>query len=543
LTRRRVPDSELVYPDAAENERVKNVVDILSRKRLIVEGSSENPKGEAESYVEPAHDALIVAWDKLLKWRADEEEAMLLQRQLTRAAMDWEGSSGKKEKKGLLWDNNPRLVRAQEILQEKRFCSLRAEKKQGLFVWLKQFWRVLCPSFEDIEQTVWLNRVETAFVRRSIERKRNWTCGVTGIVMVVIVSLVTGWWYTSVQKNIAVNERIKADKQREQAEKNLRRVEAIQLATESAAISSNTEKLFYSWSASGGANNEIEAPSFTKPLRLARESVLSTLEKDKYVNRESFDALRQAVGSAPPWKGIIPIGVGTGKNDIITPSAIAWSPDGNFLTAVSQAGDVVVWDLNENNTEIGRTRVQSDEEWLWSNEWLISWCGNTHFLVSGAANTVQLFDIHSIKTPVIISKEPETIAACNSSGTQVVLRKKDNLLLAQRNNLEWKHIATVTQDANKFSFSQDDKHLSFISKDGLHIQSLVDAKEKYSFLLNAGEQFLHAEWSSVKNDLRLFVIKAKGCGSEEQNNHHQGAEVDFFYHQKRTLWVHQEPDE
>ncbi|MCI5163645.1 MAG: hypothetical protein D3917_16845, partial [Candidatus Electrothrix sp. AX5] len=210
LTRRRVPIWEFEYPDAAENERVKIILDRLLQVRLIVGGKNEDSKGGTESYVEPAHDALVVAWDKLLKWRAEEAESMLLQRQLTRAAADWEGSSGEKEVKGLLWDNNPRLLRTQEILREKCSGITTVAKKSGLFRGMKQFWRVLFPSYKDLDQYIWLNQVETAFVRRSIERKRNWTRGVTAFISVVIVALVTAGGITWVQK-------LEADKQRENA--------------------------------------------------------------------------------------------------------------------------------------------------------------------------------------------------------------------------------------------------------------------------------------------------------------------------------------
>ena len=40
-------------------------------------------------YVEPAHDALVRGWQKLLKWKREEEESLLIQRRLTPAAQEW----------------------------------------------------------------------------------------------------------------------------------------------------------------------------------------------------------------------------------------------------------------------------------------------------------------------------------------------------------------------------------------------------------------------------------------------------------------------
>ncbi|MBK9094924.1 MAG: hypothetical protein IPM84_19595 [Anaerolineae bacterium] len=87
LARRRVALSELVYPTAEENERVKMVLDRLVGVRLLVRGTSDNPDGtKGEAYVEPAHDALVLAWDKLLRWKQEAEEYLPLQRRLAQAA-------------------------------------------------------------------------------------------------------------------------------------------------------------------------------------------------------------------------------------------------------------------------------------------------------------------------------------------------------------------------------------------------------------------------------------------------------------------------
>ena len=61
LARRPVPQSELNYLDESENQRVQEVIQSLSKTRLIVEGTNS----EGEPYVELAHDFLIQRWDKL----------------------------------------------------------------------------------------------------------------------------------------------------------------------------------------------------------------------------------------------------------------------------------------------------------------------------------------------------------------------------------------------------------------------------------------------------------------------------------------------
>jgi hypothetical protein len=82
LAKRPVPISELQYPDW--RSRYKNatyhmcqVIDQLIKERLIVSNSYESNKGnnnEEICYVEPAHDALILYWDKLHKKDETEQQ-------------------------------------------------------------------------------------------------------------------------------------------------------------------------------------------------------------------------------------------------------------------------------------------------------------------------------------------------------------------------------------------------------------------------------------------------------------------------------------
>ena len=131
LARRRVLESELKYPEP-EKTRVKEVVKAFSEPWLLVGGTNT----EKKSYVEPAHDALVRGWDRLLNWEKDEEENLILQRQLTPAAVEWK--DGQLQSKGYLWHNNPRL----DSLKEK----LKSDQN-------------------------WFNELEAEFIDRSVKRK------------------------------------------------------------------------------------------------------------------------------------------------------------------------------------------------------------------------------------------------------------------------------------------------------------------------------------------------------------------------------------
>ena len=152
LARRRVPLSELVYSDDEENARVQQLLDNLIAARLLVRGQDE----QSEPYVEPAHDALVRGWDKLLRWKREEQEGLALQRILAPTAKGWERQTDPKKARGLLWDNNPRLSLLKEILKSERS---------------------------------WLNKTESAFVESSLKLKRKKRVRLVGALIGVIASL------------------------------------------------------------------------------------------------------------------------------------------------------------------------------------------------------------------------------------------------------------------------------------------------------------------------------------------------------------------
>src|SRR5262249_36654627 len=111
LARRRVPLSELAYDDddtGAENARVAAVVDALVASRLVVRGSDES----GTRFVEPAHDKLITACEKLIEWHAEAQAQtpdFVTLRKLTVAAGDW-AAAPDREKGGLLWSDRAPML-------------------------------------------------------------------------------------------------------------------------------------------------------------------------------------------------------------------------------------------------------------------------------------------------------------------------------------------------------------------------------------------------------------------------------------------------
>lgn len=149
VARRRVPKAELVYTDNLKNGQIKEIIQSYSNARLVIEG--QDPDGER--YVEPAHDAMVRGWDKLLRWRTQNQENLTLQRLVTSATKAWQTNNRNIND---LWANNSRLLRLKEIVNSKNN---------------------------------WLNALEQTFTEHSLQRRRNQRLKVVAAISSVIFLL------------------------------------------------------------------------------------------------------------------------------------------------------------------------------------------------------------------------------------------------------------------------------------------------------------------------------------------------------------------
>jgi WD40 repeat protein len=135
VARRRVPESELVYPDSEENKRVAQVSDRLIKARLLVKGQETG-----EPYVEPAHDFLVRGWGMLQDWLDEQrkQETLELQQRLAAQANDWDRNN---RPNGLLLPDGDRLQHLKQILKsannwfnqrEKEFINSSIEQAKKL---------------------------------------------------------------------------------------------------------------------------------------------------------------------------------------------------------------------------------------------------------------------------------------------------------------------------------------------------------------------------------------------------------------------------
>ncbi|GAX39611.1 diguanylate cyclase [Tolypothrix sp. NIES-4075] len=169
LTRRRVLCKELEYPQP-ENTRVKLVIERFVAARLLVKGRDI----ENNEYVEPAHDALIREWQKLLNWKKQELGPLLLQTELRPIASKWATQKHDKKAVGLLWNNDPRLPLVQQLLKS---------------------------------DVGWLNLTELEFVKRSIQKRRNKHLNAIAMVsaMMILLSQLTAFGFIQLHFSIVNN--------------------------------------------------------------------------------------------------------------------------------------------------------------------------------------------------------------------------------------------------------------------------------------------------------------------------------------------------
>jgi len=198
VARRRVLLTELAYPDAAENQRVQRVLEQLVAARLLVSDSRDvDADGVADAHVEPAHDALVRAWDRLLAWKQDFAEFLPLQRSLTAAANEW-AQAGAQPQSGLLWNNNPRLPQLQAILSP---TSMSVASVSLLSTIRHALW----PSTKITDQPTWLNRRETAFVQQSVARRANLLKRIVATTLGVMVALTALTLFAFDRQRVATN--------------------------------------------------------------------------------------------------------------------------------------------------------------------------------------------------------------------------------------------------------------------------------------------------------------------------------------------------
>lgn len=315
LARRRVPEAELDYPEP-ENSRVKTAIAQFSAARLLVSGTD----AENKPYVEPAHDALIRGWERLLAWKAEAQEHLILQRRLTPAAVEWQEVSSQHsvQPKGFLEQAAPvgnwidrQLFKVEtaatqiptRLLRRFRGSAQRSAREQPVqFLWDSNPYLGVLDRELQTEHS-WFNQVEAEFVQESVLQKRRSSSWRWRIVLAVVAGLSGLATAALIGQRSALISQIRAS--RESAEANFR--------------SSQTLNAFL--------DSLRAADAFEQPL-------LQAFQPESELLQQVQGTLQKAVFSVQEHNRL-------SGHQGITRSIL--SPDGNLIASAGEDGLVMLW--------------------------------------------------------------------------------------------------------------------------------------------------------------------------------------------------------
>ncbi|MEM7018067.1 MAG: hypothetical protein AAF512_12110 [Pseudomonadota bacterium] len=297
MARRRVPHHELVYQDDAENKRVARVLENLIEARLVVSD---------ETHIEPAHDALVRAWGRLIRWRNAFESILplALQRRLTQATEEWSNSETKQQT-ALLWNNNPNLSQLALLLP-----GASASRQT-----------------EQIDR-YWLNRDERAFISQSVKlrsrRQRQLFLGIT-LVLVVAISTAFSFYSQNQDLDIQTQEALQAQKSAEENADEASRQRDEALRTQSGFLADLSKQ-------------EMEKGDFANSLSLALEALPGAeTNPDRPLVLEARSQLHNI---ARELRGVM---VHAGSVHFAT-----FSPDNNLIVTASNDNVARLWSRDGN---------------------------------------------------------------------------------------------------------------------------------------------------------------------------------------------------
>ena len=320
LARRRVPLSELEYPPS-QNERVKEVIRRFADARLLVEGQDT----EGNLYVEPAHDALVRGWQKLLKWKQEYNQDLILQRRLTPAAFEWKSLKSKEQSSGFQtqvetvvdWLDK-RLYVAENLLKKinarlaQRWWQRQnqqegSREKPVQFLWnANPYINVLNKELNSNEN--WFNQVETEFVQQSVLQKRRNISWAWCIAIAVILGL-SGLtiWALFGQRNAQIGQ-IRASRQSSEA--NLR------------------------------SNQELDALlDSLQAGKSLKQPLLQLVKPDNQIQNQLQETLQKAVYQVKERNRL------KGDRDNVSSVRVSFSPDGQLLATYEDNGTIHLWNL------------------------------------------------------------------------------------------------------------------------------------------------------------------------------------------------------
>jgi len=409
LTRRRVPETELIYSAEAENQRVQTVLTALIDARLLVKGQTSI----GDPYVEPAHDALVRGWPQLLRWQRKAQEEMLLNQPLDLAVTAW------KSEEGALWNKDRRLELLQNILE----C-----------------------------ETTWLNRAESEFVKQSIllKRKNKWRLmGGVAALVVMVVLLGVGILMSRLSRFAAIAEKeATISKRAEIAQREATIREKIARVPRWVLTGKHAEGLMLSLSTLKESREDPDYPSDVQSdaqrtiqdtVQLARESNI-LLGHEQSVLAIAVDPSGRYIVSAGKDRSLKLWDTKSSKLLTAKPQAhesaiydVAISPDGKSLASASNDATIRIWEISEvdGKVQLSDKPKYTLQKHTGSVHAVDFHPSNSQRLVSaGADRTVRLWSVDTGKEIMLISAHYGSVrdVAFSPDGNEIVSGSGDNMV-------------------------------------------------------------------------------------------------------------------
>jgi len=489
LARRQVLLSELEYPEP-ENTRVKRAIEHFTAARLLVQGRDN----EGNLYVEPAHDALVRGWPKLLNWEKQAQESLPLQRRLTAAALDWTNKD-KEQLPSFLAKAEPFLNGLNEkldfadnwfntvkdkVVRRGRLTSAsreRPKEKQVQFLWdANPYLNVLKDVLKSNDN--WFNQLEAEFVQHSIQYRQNKRRRLITYVTGVILGLTGLSFFAFMQTVDAQNQLLK-----------------VAIASSKELFDSNNK--LDALKASLGAGRQLKHPIWGLWVpENTRKDVETRLLHAIYEVRE-HNRLE-------------------GHSAAVT--SVVWSPDGQSLASAAADNTVKLWkrdgtffkDIYPLKYKVNSLSFSPD------GKTIVSGTEENMVILSNLDGTFKILPGHDQRvTSVSFSPDGQWIASSSEDGT-VKLWKRDGTL---SKNIPASKVTSVvwSPDGQLIASGSTDKTVKLWKSDGTLLRTFKGHRDAVTTISFSPDGQIIASGSADKtvrlwklDDLLPQTLKVKG---------------------------------